>query len=229
MGISTEKQQNKYRFERKFTIKPDVQYNFLTELIKSGFSEIYNERTINNVYLDSYSFNSVIDNIEGVSNRKKTRIRWYGDMFANSKKKIEFKIKSADVNRKESVLLSKIKLESLDNSSLFWEAIKNKLETKNNHKFYSYKLFSLQPTLINSYNRNYYLNADESIRVTIDRDLFFYSPIYKTKAHDQDLVIEFKYNSENLLRDNLFHNLNLTKYSKYVKGILSTSTFKPIY
>ncbi|MEP1488859.1 MAG: polyphosphate polymerase domain-containing protein [Algibacter sp.] len=227
--MNTGKQQSKYRYERKFIIKPEAQYDFLLQLSKSGFSELHYERTINNIYLDDYNFNSVIDNIEGVSNRKKTRIRWYGDILSNSEKVIEFKIKSSDVNRKENIPLLKRKLDSLDNSSSFWEAIKNELEANNNHKYYSHQLFTLQPTLINSYRRNYYLNADESIRVTLDRDLFYYSPIYQTEAHDQHLVIEFKYNSEQILGENLINNLVLTKYSKYVKGILATSTFKPTY
>lgn len=229
MEIGMGKQQNKYRFERKFVIKPEDQYDFLLELIKSGFSEVYKERTINNIYLDDYNFNSVIDNVEGVSERKKTRIRWYGELFSMSKKTIEFKIKSADVNRKESIPIGKWKLESVGNSTALWEGIRNELEANNNHTYYSNQLFIMQPALINSYRRNYYLNADESIRITLDRDLFFYSPIYKTEAQDQNLVIEFKYNSEHILRENLLSNLTLTKYSKYVKGILATSTFKPMY
>ena len=227
--MNLEKQQTKFRFERKFIIRPEAKYHFLLALTKSGFAEIHNQRTINNIYLDDYNYTNVLDNIEGISNRKKTRIRWYGDLFSESKKTIEFKIKSDDVNRKERIKLSKSSLNSLDTSLLFWDSIKNNLIAENNPKFYSHNLLSLQPSLINSYKRNYYLNNGESIRITIDQDLFYYSPIYHTKYHDHHLVVEFKYNSNTLICDNLFSDLSLTKYSKYVKGMLSTSTFKPIY
>lgn len=227
--MNSGKPQTKFRFERKFILQPEFQYAFLLQLSKSGFTEIYQQRTINNIYLDDYSYSNVLENVEGISNRKKTRIRWYGDLFSESKKTVEFKIKSDDVNRKKSIKLSTSTLHSLDEVSTFWDSIKNGLIAENNPKFYSHNLLSLQPTLINSYNRNYYLNTDESIRITIDRDLFYYSPIYSTKSHDNHLIIEFKYNSNTIISDNFFSHLALTKYSKYVKGILSTSTFKPIY
>lgn len=227
--MNSEKLQTKYRFERKFIIKPEFQYAFLLQLTKSGFKEIHEQRTINNMYLDDYNFNNVLENIEGISNRKKTRIRWYGELLSESKKTIEFKIKSDDVNRKETIKLPKTILNSLDITAQFWDSIKHNLIAENNSKFYAYNLLSLRPTLINSYTRNYYLNTDESIRITIDRDLFYYSPIYHTKSFDQHLIVEIKYNAKHVINDNLFSDLALTKYSKYVKGILSTSTFKPIY
>ena len=229
MVIDLEKQQSKYRFERKFIIAPEKQYEFLFELKKKGFIEIHEQRTINNMYLDDYEFSNVVDNIEGVSERKKTRIRWYGDMFSESKKTIEFKIKSSDVNRKETIALKKCSLKAIDEAYCFWENIKDQLETANHKKYFKNKLFAYRPTLINSYQRNYYLSADESIRVTLDKALFYYSPIYHTTTHDQQLVIEFKYNVTTMLIDNLFKDLVLSKYSKYVKGVLSTSTYNPLY
>ena len=227
--MNSEKPQTKFRFERKFIIQPEFQHTFLLQLSKSGFTEIHEQRSINNMYLDDYNFNNVLENIEGISNRKKTRIRWYGNLFSESKKTVEFKIKSDDVNRKENIKLPKSTLTSLDTVSPFWDTIKNGLIAENNPKFYSHHLLALQPTLINSYRRSYFLNADESIRITVDNDLFYYSPIYHTKSLDQHVVVEFKYNSKTIVNDNLFSHLSLTKYSKYVKGILSTSTFKPIY
>lgn len=224
-----EKQQSKYRFERKFTIKPEFLFSFIAQITASGFSEIYEQRFINNVYLDDYNFSNVLENVEGISNRKKTRIRWYGELFSDSKKTIEFKIKSDDVNRKDNIKLDKFLLSTLEDIDLFWDAIKTHLENTSNEKYYTHQLFMLNPTLLNSYTRNYYLNPDESIRITIDKDLFYYSPIYLTKTHDSHIIIEIKYNAADLVSENMFSHLALTKYSKYVKGILSTTTFKPIY
>jgi hypothetical protein len=44
-----------------------------------GFIEAYLPRMVNNIYLDSPGLNSFFDHINGVSNRAKTRVRWYGD------------------------------------------------------------------------------------------------------------------------------------------------------
>jgi len=224
-----EKPQSSYRFERKFSIKPEFYFKFIAQLLRSGYSEIHHQRTINNIYLDDYDFSNVTDNVEGISQRKKTRIRWYGDLTASSKKTIEFKIKSDDVNRKENIPLNKLQLTSIKQTQLFWDNIKNELIENNNVKFMTNQLYALHPTLLNNYTRNYYLNSDESIRITIDKDLYYYSPIYFTETQDPNIIVEIKYNSEHVVGNNLLSHLSLTKYSKYVKGMLSTSTFKPIY
>lgn len=40
--------------------------------------EKYKKRTVNSLYFDDVDFSSVRDNLAGVSNRKKLRLRWYG-------------------------------------------------------------------------------------------------------------------------------------------------------
>ena len=73
------------------------------------------------------------------------------------------------------------------------------------------------------------MSADDEIRITLDQDLYYYSPIFMTEYHDRNIVIELKSNSDIIMQNNMFHDLTLSKYSKYVKGILSTSTFQSIY
>ena len=224
-----EKLQNKYRFERKYIIQVGCLDAFLFELLSRGYSEIFEQRQINNIYLDDYDYTNVWDNIEGISNRTKSRIRWYGEQFADSKKTVEFKIKSNDVNRKEAINLGESQLKSFDNIDAYWGNIQTKMIANKEAKFYTEKLFALRPTLLNSYSRNYFVNADESIRITIDQNLFYYSPLTYTEAMDTSIIIEIKYNKEHIPSENLFSNLALTKHSKYIKGMLMTTTFKAIY
>ena len=54
-------QKNKYRYERKYILSPINQPGFLYELNSKDYKEIYTERTINNLYLDSYDLSSVQD------------------------------------------------------------------------------------------------------------------------------------------------------------------------
>lgn len=224
-----EKPQNKYRFERKYIIQAEFLDAFLFELLSHGYSEIFEQRKINNIYLDDCENTNVWDNVEGISNRTKSRIRWYGEQFAESKKTIEFKIKSNDVNRKEAIRLSKSQLNSFEAIDTYWDDVQSEMMKSREPQFYSNQLYALRPTLLNSYSRNYFINADESIRITVDQNLFYYSPLTYTEAKDTSIIIEIKYNSEYIPSDNLFGNLALTKHSKYIKGILMTSTFKAIY
>ena len=74
---------NKYRYETKFSVI-DLNRNEIENIIKSHpaiFHEIYFTRNVNNIYFDTVDFSSYIDNIEGVRDRKKVRIRWYGDLL----------------------------------------------------------------------------------------------------------------------------------------------------
>ena len=87
---------NIYRYERKFFID-NMSKRKVESIIKlnpANFKEIYKERIINNIYLDSLSKNSYTDNIDGNMERTKSRIRWYGSSFGEIANPIlEFKIK----------------------------------------------------------------------------------------------------------------------------------------
>ena len=68
----------------------------------------------------------------------------------------------------------------------------------------------------------------EDIRITIDKNIFYYSPVTKTSNRESKLVIEVKYEKEMRFINN-FNYLNYTRYSKYVKGCVQTSYFSPNY
>jgi SPX domain protein involved in polyphosphate accumulation len=195
-------------------------------MLKNGYSEIFYNRQINNLYLDNFTFDDVIDNVEGFSKRQKTRIRWYGGLLDESKKVLEQKIKCDDVNRKESVKLKSLQLYSLESTDTFYDKV---IDILNDKDLYLHDCHHKRPTLLNRYSRNYFMSSDDEIRVTVDQDLYYYSPIFKSEYHDRNIVVELKSNTNIIMQDNMFHDLILSKYSKYVKGILSTSTFQSIY
>ena len=86
-----------FRYERKFIISQLDRYRVET-LIKDHpamFSEIFHERSVNNIYFDSLSMHSHYNNKCGTSQRMKVRIRWYNDFFPNiSNPILEFKVKN---------------------------------------------------------------------------------------------------------------------------------------
>ena len=73
------------RFERKFII-PYNKKNLLDYFLKIhplNIKKLYDNRVINNIYLDDLNFKFFKDNIDGISDRIKIRIRWYGETWRN--------------------------------------------------------------------------------------------------------------------------------------------------
>ncbi len=96
---------NHYRYERKFLIE-DLHWSEIESYIKfhpSNFSEIFYQRFINNLYFDTVDMSSYWDNVDGVKDRQKFRMRWYGDLFGYIEKPtLEVKKKRGIVGTKES-------------------------------------------------------------------------------------------------------------------------------
>jgi SPX domain protein involved in polyphosphate accumulation len=223
MAMNMENPPNKiYRFEKKFVIDQSEIYSFLKDLKSNGFSEIYYKRRINNLYLDTLNHQALYDNIEGLSSREKIRIRWYGELFDLSKKVLEFKIKLEDVGRKEHLSLHELKLESLETIDIFYNQIVSKIELYDKELLYGKQFYALQPSILNSYQREYFISLDEKIRLTLDQNVYYTSPIFKSEYFDPKVVIELKSDS-NVIMSNMFNNLEISKNSKYVKGVLCTS------
>ncbi len=69
-----------FRFERKWVFNKIDKETLLSNLINSKlfFREQFKERTVNSIYFDTLNFKSALDNLNGVSDREKFRVRWYG-------------------------------------------------------------------------------------------------------------------------------------------------------
>jgi len=216
------------RYETKFSVS-ELNRNEIENIIKSHpamFHEIYSKRTVNNIYFDSSDLTSFIDNIEGERDRKKVRIRWYGDLFGTCKEPtLEIKYKTGLLGWKERHNLNDFNLDK----EIFFnykEIFKNLSETI---KFDILKLGLgfLNPTLLNCYERTYYLSFDKKYRITLDNKMEFYSinPVrnyFKTFADDEKTVIELKYNQHHADGARAISNnlpFRVTKNSKYVIGI----------
>ena len=72
------------RIEKKFVFGK-YQNDFIEKLLLiNNFSNIYPDREISSIYLDTFNYDLARDNINGVNERRKIRIRWYGNLFGNS-------------------------------------------------------------------------------------------------------------------------------------------------
>ena len=72
------------------------------------------------------------------------------------------------------------------------------------------------------------MSAENNVRVTVDSDLSFYSPNTKIKSFEKRIVVEIKYSNE-VNFSNKFKDLTQTRYSKYAKGLLQNTFYKPDY
>ena len=222
-----ERQNSSYRYERKFVLAANRLNGLLSSLYAQNYLEQYPERRINNIYYDDYNFSSVSENLDGLSHRKKYRVRWYGEKEANTNKTLEIKVKNEFMNYKINIKLGILKLNDLDNINNFNNDIITSL-SENNKYYYHNLLLRKRPTLFNSYKRMYFQNHNDDIRITIDSDLYFFSPVTSLNLKEKNIIIEAKFNRHvDFL--NKFKDLSLTRYSKYVKGTLYTSFFNPVY
>jgi len=215
----------KYRFERKFYV-PIMHSKDLVFLLKTHpfqFKEIYYKRRVNNIYFDTPELDFFSKNIIGDARRVKFRIRWYDeltDMVINPV--LELKIKRGYVGTKRSFKLKdfSIKDHVLDN---IINSVKNSevdLDIATCFDFF-------QPTIMNSYMRQYFMSVDEKFRLTVDSELSYYmidrNKVYwRRRAQTKGCILEMKYSkSDDLLADKVTQPLNLrmTKFSKYVAGI----------
>ena len=204
------------RIERKFVFGKHNKENIEKFLLVNNFKKVYPDRKINTIYLDTENFDNVRDNINGVSNRKKLRVRWYNDNL--DKMYIEIKNKK-NFNVWKNV--EKINLKT-NEKNLIEDLKKNffNIKFKNNNDF-NYKF-----VLKTNYKRSYWLSNNNKIRATIDIDINASSlNNFSKPVHLGDTVLEFKFNPihEKHFRDffsNKFNHLRIQKYSKYVRSFL---------
>ncbi len=228
------KAKNNYRYERKFVVPTTFSTTEIEQSIKQNtflFREVFYQRKINNIYFDTENYNDYFDNVLGVSNRKKIRIRWYGDTFGEIKNPVlEIKIKKGVVGDKWSYKLQPFTLNESFSNKTIQQVFKNSglplpiLESVK-HVF---------PTLLNSYERKYYLSANNKFRVTMDFDLLYYkinrnfNKFFAKPATDINKIVELKYGLES---DNMASAVStqfpfrLSKNSKYVNGINTIKQF----
>ena len=215
------------RFERKFII-PERLTHSIEEVIKSNSAlmrKIFYPRFVNNIYFDDPSFRFYFENIDGVCERMKMRIRWYGNLKDRIKKPfLELKQKQGLTGTK-----SFFRMPSFNLSDIYQPGFLSSLFQKTNLDMRKKNLIlSLKPTLINRYQRKYFLSFDQKFRLTLDDNLEYFpvsSPELLSSRGLKDslsMIMELKYapiyqfESANITQEFPFR---VIKNSKYVRGV----------
>lgn len=227
MSEAIESKQPQYRYERKFFVEgiKAQQVIGLVKLHPAMFQEIYPPRAINNLYLDSPWMDDYFDNVGGVSERRKNRVRWYHAFFRVVQDgTLEFKIKRGVVGTKYHHPFPAFTFDDRFSQAYFREIVRGSdlpMEVKNH-------LSGLQPVLANRYIRWYFATPDRRFRVTVDTGLSFYhlNPFtnrFLNKQVDyENIVVELKYQAKDdpeVDRISAAFPFRVTRSSKFVQGI----------
>jgi len=218
---------NNLRFERKFVFQSTNFENVLLGVSQNsyGFIEVFHKRKINNIYFDDSNYNFYKQNVEGVANRKKLRLRWYGeDTSQIISPTIEVKKKIGEVGDKDSYKLESTLLDL--NLLTANEAHTYLLANTKNHIGLNHSLKTLHPTLLNTYERRYFLSYCGRYRITLDFNQKFFNPNYtkfeRSELQLSDIILELKYAVEDDAETREVSqqiDTRLSKNSKYVNGV----------
>ncbi len=207
------------RYERKYRIEglsPQAVLQVL-RLHPASLRPIYQERQVNNIYFDTPGLSTYKDNVSGRAERRKYRVRWYGDEIGRIEAPhLEQKIRQMELGSKLTFEVNRF---GLSNLKTLCREVNNLCPEAGN---------MLQPMLLNSYRRIYMQSSDQKFRLTLDYQLGYTPLLYGGGGNKHSLmengvvIVELKYDAT---FDELAENINRylpfrrTKNSKYVSGI----------
>lgn len=202
------------RYERKYRIEetsPDL-VKAIVRRHPAGFRVLYPDRRINNIYFDTADYRAFNENVAGIAQRRKYRIRWYGDDYSRLHRPVlETKIKDNELGGKENRPLE----------SVPWEELPRLFGQTSLLRYHN-----LFPVLVNTYRRSYFGSANGKFRITVDWDLA-YAPWRTDGAipfslRQDDVILELKYEAaDEKDAGPVWGGLPFrqTKNSKFVSGI----------
>ena len=190
---------------------------------KAGFLKEYEDRYVNNLYFDTPDFKNYYDNLNGISDRVKVRLRWYGDMTRLDRPALELKHKRNAYGWKR---VHKV------NQRLFlkytqWQELIRGLHSPIIKDIIG--SMGYRATLCNRYLREYYRSGCRRFRLTLDTHLI-YMPQYISSTINLDLprlvkthtIVEVKTERKNELELESIccqFPFRITKSSKYMIGM----------
>ena len=209
------------RFERKWILKDGDHLKLINSLLRSNFffRSQYSKRKVNSIYFDDSKLKSIRENLDGVSNKKKTRLRWYGNHRYLTNPILEIKSKRGYETKKESFKINKLdKMIYLEPKSL--EIITDEVNKVTNSKN------KLYPILTTHYERQYFISNQNKVRATVDYNLESVflknlSELQLRKKYFPECILELKYSTkiDRLVRQKLNEmTLRLSKNSKFVQS-----------
>ncbi len=209
------------RYERKFRIlgMSAAGVRSYMDMHPLGFYELFPDRIVTNIYLDTPDLDMFYENLHGDGDRQKIRIRWYGEnRIQTANPVVEIKRKSNEVGDKSTFAIQ----EPLNTGDP--PALRDFIER---HCRFG---LDLGPVLLNSYRRSYLETFDGRFRATIDREIKYRSFDFPSAEegqfeHDNAVILEIKFDKK---YDDAWKTcaqeipFRVSRNSKYVIGVQMT-------
>ena len=212
------------RYEIKFPYKNFYNNEMLTFLnYDKNIKQEFPRRKITSIYFDDPNLTTALENIQGISKRRKYRVRFYNDdvniLFH------EIKIKNNSLGSKKIIKTKKnfIDLNNFFSYSFLNSNFENYLpflrEVRHNY---------LKPVCKVSYYRSYFLYKNK-VRITHDHSIIYYSLLHQLEnsfnpIKDENEVLEVKFEKENFtIASEILNKINFQnqRYSKYLSCLSS--------
>ncbi len=216
-----------YRYELKFILDEANLSRALSWLYTcTSARAAHPARTVNSVYFDDPGYSAVRDNLAGISERRKIRLRWYHDQDRDkiNGARLEVKYRNGRLGYKDRYALPALEQDLL---KLEYRDLFSRLHAHLGGDEVFLIEDHLFPTLHVSYRRDYFEGLN-GVRVTFDRPITFYSPLSHSRPFDgaavsyPHTIMEIKFQPEQKADVTAsFQRLNLTpkRHSKYLVGL----------
>ena len=216
------------RFERKWVYKDQDNLQIINTLLRSNFffNFQYLSRKVNSIYFDDLNYSSIKENLDGVSDKEKYRIRWYGNKIKLNNAQPEIKKKKGfETTKKIKIIKDLKKLNILKDDAL--KVIENYTNNTLNLKK------KIIPVLTTHYNREYFISNNRLIRATLDYNFESFvlrenrnKDILKNYYNNKILEIKYDISLDNYVRKNLKTiSVRLSKNSKFVNSAIENAFF----
>lgn len=219
------------RFDTRYELKQTYSELNLSELRSwvrmhpAGFRTTFPPRWVNSIYFDTPDLDSFNDHVAGVPVRRKLRYRWYGEELGTAHQgQVEVKNKSESAGWK---LIEKVTPDLiLEHNN--WASFMDQIRAESSGLIK--ELLSVaRPVLLTVYYREYYVSADQQVRLTIDSKLTGFDQFLSacpnldfSQPVEGLVVLELKSGVSRAreLADALSHfPVRASRYSKYVTNI----------
>ena len=189
-----------FRIEKKLFIKKENFFEFKKKLVDKGAKKIFKDRRVSSLYFDNLKKEMFNDSLEGLTPRKKIRVRNYPNDLARQLL-FETKISSVEGRFKTNRLIKEEDFKNLKKNGIF-----------------DCKYGICKPVLNVNYIREYFKKDD--VRITLDSNIFYRLHNTGFIKKDLQIIVELK-TSININLDELFevYPYQEIRFSKYCNGL----------
>jgi len=193
-----------YRIEEKLSIDSNKIIDFKSFLAHKTIKPIYQPRRIQSLYFDNQNYEIYTDSIEGLTPRKKIRVRNYPNT-QDAKMYLEVKVSSVEGRFKTRKIIEK-----------------NKFDYLNTRGVLDMQYGLCKPCLYITYDREYFIIDD--VRISIDNNINYKLFSNNICVRDESSVVEIKTsikkNLDKLTSDFPFQRNRFSKYCNAVEKII---------